>query len=375
MNKEKILKVLKNTAVIIVIISLFTIIYYQNRDRAIGKILSGENQKSKEEQSIMDGLVDAGICKIGEKIGIITTHSYSVIDENAKTTDSEIALSEPVIYSDSDYAVFYSADSKEATVSKNERVHYTINAENRIIKAKVNRNGYGIIVTEKEGYTSEIVVYNRLGEAIFRWDLSSSELIDADLNSDNNKLILSVLESNEKKMCTKVMLIDITSAKVENSEYFDNEAIYKVEFNRNSTCYGLGSSKLFYFNSDGTVKWEKSYKGKTLLKADLTNPDMVVLAYSGAGSGIKGNSTELEVVSRLGKVTASKTIDGLVEDISVNKAKIAVAIGKNVEIYTQALKLKETLMSKSVIEKIEFFENDNYLFVLGNTGGDILKVK
>ncbi len=375
MNKQKILSILKNAASILIVICLFVIIYYQNRDRGLSKLFSNQNSAiSNENNASMEGYSSGDICRVDDKIAFLTTNSYSVIEKDGKSEDTEIAISQPVINSEGDFVIYYSKDAKEATVCKKESEYYSIKAENRIIKSKINHNGYAIVVTEKEGYSGEILVYNKVGEAIFKWDLSKSEFLDADLNSDNNKIVVSVVETAENKMRGKVMLIDITDASVEENQYFESEVFYNVEFNRNGTFIAIGNAKLAYFNADGTLKWKHSYEGKTLLKADISNPDMMVLAFSAIGSGVKGNSTDVQIINRLGKVTAEKTVDGHADDISVNNKRIAVAFGKTINVYDKNLKEKDTAEAETGIKRIVFYDDDKHLFVLGNTGGNIIKV-
>ena len=376
MNKQKILNILKNAASILIVICLFVIIYYQNRDRGFSKLFNNENTAiSKENDSSMEGYLSGDICRVDDKVAFLTTNSYSVVDKDGESKDIEIAISQPVINSEGDFVIFYSKDSKEATVCKKESEYYSVKAENRIIKGKINRNGYALVVTEKEGYSSEIMVYNRVGEAIFKWDLSKSEILDADINLDNNKIVVSVIESENNKMLGKVMLIDITDASVSESQYFESEVFYNVEFNRNGTFIAVGNDELSYFNADGTLKWKHSYDGKTLLKADISNPDMMVLAFSAIGSGVKGNSTDIQIINRLGKVVAEKTADGHLDDISVNNKRIAIAFGKRVAIYDQNLNEKDTIEAETGIKRLVFYDDDRHLFVLGNTGGNIIEVR
>lgn len=376
MNKQKILNILKNAASIIIVICLFVIIYYQNRDRGLSKIFNNENPAvSKENDTSMEGYLSGDICRVDDKVAFLTTNSYSVVDKNGESNDKEIAISQPVIISEGDFVAYYSKDAKEITVCKKESEYYAIKTDNRIIKSKVNRNGYTLVVTEKEGYSSEILIYNKVGEAIFKWDLSKSEILDADINSDNNKIAVSVIETAENKMRGKVMLIDITDASIEENQYFESEVFYNVEFNRNNTFLAIGNEKLAYFNADGTLKWKHEYEGKTLLKADISNPDMMVLAFEAIGSGVKGNFTDIQIINRLGKVVAEKTLDGHVDDISVNNKRIAIAFGKKAKIYDQNLKEKDIAEAETGIKRLVFYDDDKHLFVLGNTGGNIIEVR
>ena len=77
MSKEKLLYILKNIATVIVVIAMFIIIFYQNRDRDIFKF--GQNESSKiisSTQSNVEGFSDGDIKRIGDKVAVLTTKTY-----------------------------------------------------------------------------------------------------------------------------------------------------------------------------------------------------------------------------------------------------------------------------------------------------------
>lgn len=373
---EKIKKLLKNILAILVLIALAVIIFYQNRDRDFLEFGKSESEKAEEEfqQSghISDGVSGRIIAKVGDGIVSITSNTLEITRKNGEKEVESIAVSSPVVHSEGDYFLYYGSDGKEITVKKGEKDYYKITTDNRIIRAKVNRSGYSFVVCEKEGYSSEITVYNRVGEAIFKWSLSKSEFLDGDINSDNNRIIFSTVDANENIMQGKLTLIDITNAEVEKEEVFESEIFYLADFYRNGTYVALGSKKLVYFNSNGTKKWEYLYEGRELLKAELTEPDNMVIAFSAAESGIKGNSTDIEVINRLGSVVAKSTINSILDDIAVSRNKIALAFGKKLYITNEKLKEKDVLEADSSIKKVEFFSDDEHLFILGNSSVQVL---
>lgn len=377
MNKEKIINILKNAAAIVVFCALLTIILYQNRDRDIfglrAKETGNEPGTAQTRSDIAGDGASGDICRVGDGVAVITPSSFSVLNIKGEGKPREIAMPSPVISGSGDYVVYHNADDKEAFVCKRERPRYSVKTDNRIIRAKVTRGGYSVIVTEKEGYSSEIIVYDGGGDAVFKWDVSKSEFLDADADPDRSRVALSQLSAGESGIEGEIVLLDMKEAKVLQKKTFKNKLFYNIKFNRNGTYTALGSDSLAYFNRDGSVKWEKKYGDRTLLKADISQPDMMVLAFSAAGSGVKGNSTELEVVGRLGKVTAKRTMNGLADAVSASGSEIAAAFGKKVYVMDNGLKTERKLEAGSSVKKLEFFGDNKHLFVLGNSGGEIMK--
>lgn len=373
MNKDKLIKFFKNIAAVMLLISLLAIVYYQNRDKEIFRRDVQITDNSEKNSDVYDGYTAGDIAKVGGDILFVTSTSYSIVKPNGNVKTKEAALSDPVVYAEGDYAIYYNKADKEAFVLKHDKPRYTVISDNRIIKAKVTDEGYSIVVTEKEGYTSEIIVYDAIGDAVFKWDISESEFLDADVDPINSHIVVSTTNVKDGKLSGIVMLIDMTEAKIQKKKNFKSELFYNVKINKNGTYTALGSDSLAYFNRNGTLKWSLGYGNDYLIKADISTPDKILLAFSAPGSGIKGNSSLLRLVDRLGKVYAETTLNGTAEDVKVNGSLCGVAVGKNVYLLNDRLETEKTLVSKSSIKKVSFFGDGKHLFVLSNSGGEIIK--
>lgn len=376
MNKENLIRIIKNTVSVIVMIALFIIIFYQNRDRDIFKFGKDESASVIEEYNdtfLSQSYTNGQIGSVGSSVAYLTASSLKVLDANAQGETISLALSEPMLHTEGEYAVCYSKDSYEAAVYKMGNESFSISVKNKILRAKVNKNGYLFVATEKEGYNCECVVYNRSGEAIFKWDISKSEFLDGDVNNSNNAIAISVATAGKNKLLGETLLIDITEAEVIYRNTLESQLLFSLDFNKNDTFTALGNKNMVYFNADGTKKWEYDFEGKTLIKADISDPDMAVLAFSAPGSGIKGNSTEVKIINRLGKVIGEKSFDSVADDITTGENTIAIAFGKTVYMTDSDLKIKKELKSDSSVKKIALYSDNKHLFIIGNSGGKIIE--
>lgn len=374
MNKQRIFSIIKNIMAVVVIISMFVIIFYQNRDRDIFKF--GKDESSSLITTTQDGAEEStggDVKRIGDKVAYLTTTSLRILDENAKGENVQLALSNPLMHTESEYAACYNEDSTEVSVYKNEREYYSVKLENNILRAKVNENGYLFTATEKEGYNCECMVFNRNGEAIFKWDVSKSEFLDGDINCNNDLMAISLAAAGNEKLLGEVVLIDITDAKVVEKQSFESKIFYCVDFNRNDTFTALGSHCLTYFNADGTEKWSYDYGKDSLIKAEVSNPDMMVVAFAAAGSVVEGNSTTVRVINRLGKVIAEKSYPDIIDDIALSDNAIALAFGKTIYVTNSDLREKKTVKTDSGVKKIALFDDNEHLFVISASGGGIME--
>ncbi len=374
MSKERILNILKTVASIIVILAMLVIIYYQNRDRDIFK--SGESESNKvisANKNSVSSFSVGNLKKFGEEVALLTTTSYSVHNKNGSHKATNVAFSQPILHTEGNYAVCYELNSTQLHVFKGNSEAYSITTDNKIFQAKVNESGYLFAATDKDGYNCECLVYNRNGEPIFKWDISKSEFIDGDINYDNDTIILSLASSEKKELLGELLLINITNANVIKRTTYHSSVFFSVDFNNNGTYVALGNNSLNYFNYDGTEKWNFNYGGKKLLKADVSNHDMLVLAFSGAGEMYDGNSTEIVAISKLGKKTGEKTVDGTVDDLSVGRNCVAVAVDKKIYVLSTKLSEKKTIKTDYSIKQIALFNDDSHIFALGSSSGEILR--
>lgn len=373
MNKDKIIKIIKNTLSVIVILALFIIIYYQNRDSNLFQFGENSSKPQQTNQNSIAGFSNACISKAGNNVAVLTSSSFSLNDLDGGSQTFEVALSSPALHTKGEYSVCFDLNAYDIFVLKEAKESYRIKTDNRIISAKVNRNGYLFVATEKDGYNCECLVYNRNGEAIFKWDISKSEFLDGDINGDNNTIILSLTSSENKKLHGEILQINITNAKIIKEHTYDSMVFFSLNFNTNDTYLALGSNCLKYFNTDGSEKWTYDYNGKKLLKADVSNHDNMVLAFSGSGEMYDGNFTDVIIINRLGQVLGEKTYQGSADDISVGSSYIAVAIDKQIFISSSEFEQKKKLNTEYSIKNIVLFNNDSTVFALGSSNGEILK--
>ncbi len=372
MNKQKILTILKNIAAIIVVIAMFIVIYYQNRDRDIFKFGKDESSKLIASSQNSGAFYGGDIARLDDKVAFLTTTDFTIVNKKGEAESIPMAISDPNLHVKGDWSACYDADSKEIVALKKASQEYTVKTNNKIISAKINKNGYLLAVTEKEGYNCECVVYNSKGEAIFKWDVSKSEFLDGDINATNDTIALSLASAGNDKLVGEVSLIDITTAEVIRKETFDSEIFYSMNFNNDDTYVLLGNASLTYFNSDGTKRWAYKFVGDSLIKADISKKDSFILAFDSANIA-KGKSTDVKVINSLGEVVAENNYTGTLDAISQNDDSIALAFGNKIRILNSKLKEKKQTEAEFNIKKMVLYKDSKHIFVLGNSGGDVIE--
>ena len=128
------------------LVSLFVIIFYQNRDRDFLEFGKSESERAEQElqpsNNITDGVSGRIIAKVGDGIVSITSNTLEITKKNGKKEVESIAVSNPVVHSEGDYFLFYGSDGKEIIVKKEEKesdnplmLFYCLTIELKILSA------------------------------------------------------------------------------------------------------------------------------------------------------------------------------------------------------------------------------------------------
>lgn len=375
MKKETKASILKILVAVVILAVLIFVIAYQNRNRSLGgEIINILNAGSgSSENRSIEGYASGVALPFGKKVLLVTTNTMLLMDENGNGKAADISIASPAADAADDYILVYDRDGKDFTLYSEMKPIYTGRSENPIIMGKVNGNGYVLIAGELQGGDTEIKVYNAKGEAIYVWSLGSGEFIDMDLCADNSRMVISSVSNAEDELRGEISVVRLDSTELQASGFESDEIYFNVKINRDYTVSALGSRQLDLYNSDGSRRWSLDYGGKTLLSADIDSPDMMVICCESTSSGLMGNSTEIEVVNRMGEVTASAEFDGLCERLSKNEKLFAVSAGKKIYIYDEKCRLQKELSADFSVKALSLFKSGDAAFVLSGSTGSIIK--
>lgn len=375
MKKETKRSVLRIVLAAAVLAALIFVIAYQNRDRSLGGEIvdilgSGKNA---EDSRGVEGYAGGTALPVGDKALLLTTNTFLLMDENGRGSAKDISIASPAACACGDYIVVCDREGRDFALYKGDKQVYSLRTEYPIISAKVNKNGYAFVAGEPSGGGAEIRVYNDKGEAIYAWSMGGGEFVDMDLSADNSRLVISSVGDAEDELRGELTVVRLDKTERQAAGVREGEIYFNVKINRDYTITALGSEQLALYNSDGALRWSLGYDGRTLLGADTSNPDAMVICCESASSGLVGKSTQIELVNRLGEVTASTEMNGLCETLSVSGGHIAASAGNRVFIYDEKCRLKKELLSDFTVKHMALFDSGKAAFVMSGSAGNIIK--
>jgi len=164
-----------------------------------------------------------------------------------------VSYAKPILKTSGNYILIADKDGKLINVFIENKLVYSINADNVINSANINARGDVILVTEKEQYRSCVVVYNKNGEMIFSRSIGSMEVISADIS--DSRLISVTLLNTDSGVVSQVQIWNINSE----SENFgnidiDDTVCFKNVFAKD-TLLSISEKGIFGINKRGKNIW------------------------------------------------------------------------------------------------------------------------
>lgn len=374
MKKERMASIVKILLAVIILAVLIFVIAYQNRDRSFGNvvnILSGGS--AAEEGRSIEGYAGGTTLPYGKQALLVTTNTFMLMDDDGDGRVVDISVPSPGASVGGKYILIYDRDGRDFTLYEGQKLIYALRSEAPIIAGKVNQNGYVLVASAVLGGGTDVTVYNNKGDAVYAWSMGSGEFVDMDLSPDNSRMVISSVGAAVDELRGELSVVRIDSTQRLASGYETDEIYFNVKMNRDYTISALGSSQLALYNSDGSRRWALDYQGRTLLSADITNPDMMIICCESASSGLMGNSTQIEIVNRMGEITASTTFDGRCENLSQSSGDFAVSAGNRVYVYNERCQLKKELLSDFGVKHMALFDGGKAAFVMSGSAGNIVK--
>ncbi len=371
MKRETLASVFKIGAAVLLIAVLAFVIIYQNRNAELGsriEIFKGDGEDSRG----IEGYSLGRTAPFGDRALLVTTNTMLLLDAKGRSEAVDISLSDPEVSSGGKYILTYNQDGNLAVLYKGMDEVYEKHFDDPVISAVVNEKGYSAVACDGDGGETRISVYNDEGRAFYTWTLGSGQFVAMDLSADSTRLVISSINDDGEKLLGELSVVRLDSEEKEASASVEDEVYFKVRMNRDHSVLALGSSRLDAYNADGSLRWSLPYDGKTVRSADISDPDMTVLCYTSADSGLVGNSTEVEVVNRLGEVVSSTVFDGLCESLSVNGERFAASAGKKIFVFDKKCELKKELSSSASVKGLSLFSDGKTVFVLSGSGGSII---
>lgn len=239
-----------------------------------------------------------------------------------------------------------------------------------ILSAKVSKKGIVAAAITEEGYKGSVVVYNKKGDELFKWNSGEGYIIDIDISSDGKSVAVAQMMSDGDETYSKIHIINISNGKETGCYVCEDSLVAKVTFDKRNNIIAVAQNKVYGINKKGNCSYEIDLAGKSPVSYYVENCSYLVFHCKDS----RGNSV-LEIYNNRGKLLGSYTSSDSITQISCNDDMIVASTSRSVMHISCRGKLKKCVEITHDIMSIGIYGNNRNVLVLGGNKADIVRIK
>ncbi len=239
-----------------------------------------------------------------------------------------------------------------------------------ILSAKVSKNGIVAAAIAEEGYKGSVVVYNKKGDELFKWNSGEGYIIDIDISSDGKSVAAAQMMSDGDETYSKIHIINISNGKETGCYVCEDSLVAKVTFDNRDNIIAVAQNKVYGINKKGNCGYEIDLAGKSPVSYYVENCDYLVFHCKDS----RGNSV-LEIYNNRGKLLGSYTSSDSITQVSCNDDMIVASTSRSVMHISCKGRLKKRVEITHDIMSIGIYGNNRNVLVLGGNKADIVRVR
>ena len=267
-------------------------------------------------------------------------------------------MSNPHVNIAGNMILLYDKNNNNLAVYEGTKQKYTYECDRTIKNAKVNKNGYVVLISDEVAYNSRVTVLNNKGEVAYIWKIGDQYIVDVDISNDNKKLVAATISTETGVIVENIVFVDINKAKETGHTQNQGDMPMSVEFADSGYAIVMSDNKLCAYNDKAERKWSNSFEN--------TLPESFVI--DGAGNtvvalkGIK-NNTVIKTFTKNGSVSGEYTTETQVLHMDVNQKHIALCEGTKVSVINYSGKLVSSSEIKKEVNDVAVVGNDNVVLL------------
>ncbi len=267
-------------------------------------------------------------------------------------------MSNPHVNISGNMILLYDKNNKTLAVYDGNKQKYTYECDRTIKSAKVNKNGYVVLITDEVAYNSRVTVLNNKGEVAYIWKIGDQYIVDADISSDNKKLVAASISTDTGVIVENIVFVDINKAEETGRYQNEGDMPMAVEFADSGYVIVVSDNKLCAYNNKAERKWINTFENNL--------PESFVIDDSGntvvALKGIKNNSV-IRAFTKNGSLAGEYTTETQAVHIALYEKHIALCEDTKVSVINYSGKLISSADIKKDVRDIAVVGNDNIVLL------------
>lgn len=267
-------------------------------------------------------------------------------------------MSNPHVNISGNMILLYDKNNKNLAVYDGNKQKYTYECDRTIKNAKVNKNGYVVLITDEVAYNSRVTVLNNKGEVAYIWKIGDQYIVDADISSDNKKLVAASISTDTGVIVENIVFVDINKAEETGSVHNQGDMPMAVEFADSGHVIVVSDNKLCSYNQKAERKWINSFENNLPESFVIDDDGNTVISLK----GIKNNSV-IRSFTKNGSLAGEFTTETQVVHMALNQKHIALCEDTKVSVINYSGKLVSSADIKKDVRDIVVVGNDNVVLL------------
>ena len=321
MRKKKRNRTARRICIVVILLALVVAIIV-NRDNltpdAISNWLSGSLSAEGSEEGFPVNLPSGetvSLMGVSENVALTTqTNVYFYSPRGREIRSLQHSCKGVQTKAGGDNLLLYSVGGNKILVETKSKNMVSAETENKIITGEISRNGRFAIATESDVYTSEMTVYDKAGNAVFKWTPSGSVITSLALSEDGRRVAAATVFTEGGVLMTGVHLFETGKSEALFSYRLKDEIAVSLEVNKNSVRV-ISSSAVTDISEKGELLQSLSFGGKKLkCKTECDGNSVLVFEDvndpSKSTIEIVNNKTVVKAQASVSKAVLSVASDG-----------------------------------------------------------------
>lgn len=234
-------------------------------------------------------------------------------------------MNEPVFLTNDKTVFCYDIKGKTAVLFSESGVIKTYNYNKNIIRAKMNKEGKFVVITEEDGSKGIVRLCNNDGNEIMTWYSGTGYVVDAQISDENNTMAVLTNEVDKTKVSAKILFFTFDNTEPYMGKIIDGNTACGLSY-VSENAYIICDDCVFFIDQEGDMKKTFDFSGKKMKYfKNFKNGNLLLCYGSQTDDGFVG-----EVYNTKGKQISSFNIDSFLSICDVSDDKFLVLKRKGV---------------------------------------------
>lgn len=265
----------------------------------------------------------------------------------------------PILKTAGSYILIAEKGGKRVELYNGQKRVFSLDSADEIEIASVSSRGDVVLVTKKLYYKGSVIVYNKKGEEVYRWNSGTYNILDASVSPRSRRLAVSLLNT-DNGADSRLLLFRLDQADSYKSLDIEKTIAYDIEFYQ-ETLNVYTDTKIMGITTSGNISWTYNFDGKTLNH------------YAAEPGGNKlcvfdnNNAAEAVALSAGGRVRSTVKSDVLPDFADAHSGCIAYNNSRNLIFSSRSGRTQAMYTCPRDIQKAYIFDSSHVLLVYNSS--------